>query len=178
MRTSAATLALLSGLALALPALAADSTIGDVSSCSSSSDKKCVSDIQKRWQREQRDFERAQQKKLDTWRDEHPQEVSAEWEQARRAFSDQLRKEAVEFREAMKAKQKAFYDALKKKIPTSDSRLQGRATQQNLPGQKECMEKYFNENPEMYRLCLRGKRTEMLLKLRQQAIDRSAEEQE
>lgn len=165
-------LAAVLGLALASPALAAETSFDNISSCTGEQDKKCVSDVQKRWQLEQRDFERAQQAKLDRWREENPQEISAEWQQARRAFSDQLRKEATEFREQMRAKQKAFYETLKEKRPTADTRLR-KGSQIQLPGQKECTEKYFS-NPEMYRLCLRSARVELLLKLRQQAIDRSA----
>lgn len=176
MRITTTSIGLLLGIALATPAFAAasDNVIQNLSSCKAT-DKKCVSDMQKRWQREQRDFDRAQQKKLNDWRDANPQTVSAEWEQARRAYSEVLRKEAIAFREDLKKRQKEFYDALKDKLPTGDSRLKATGSQITLPGQAECTEKFFS-NPEMYRLCLRGKRVEFLLKQRQQAIDKTKAE--
>lgn len=163
------------GLALSvLSAPLAHAEVLETSSCRDGS-KKCISDMQKRWQREQRDFDRAQQKKLDTWRKENPQVVSGEWDATRRAYSDVLRKEAQEFRAAMKEKQKAFYDALKKQIPTSDGRLQGIGQQPPLPGQTACAH-HLPGQPEMYRLCLRAERVNFLLKMRQTAEDRTKAE--
>lgn len=175
MRIATTSVGILLGIALASPAFAAvrgSGTITSLSSCRAT-DKKCVSDMQKQWQRQQRDFDRDQRKKLTEWLEAHPQVVSAEWEQERRAFSEQLLADAKAFREDLKKRQKEFYDALKEKIPTSDARLQGKGAQQLLPGQQECADKYLS-NPEMYRLCLRSARVDFLLKLRQQSIEKSA----
>lgn len=176
MRSALAATLLCAILASPVAALAADdvdmSVLGSSSACKKG-EKKCVFDMQRRWRIETEKFEQSLEIKKRKWKLEHPQEVSVEWRALQSAFTKQIHDEAVAYREAQRAREKAFYDAFKKLQTKGDSRLNATGSTSLLPGQENCD---LKGNPQIYRICMREYRIKFMLKERSR--DRTQEDTE
>lgn len=175
MRSVLATTLLCAALCVPVASLAADTDMSVLNSSSAckKGEKKCVFDMQRRWRIETEKFQQTLEAKKRRWKIEHPQEVSEEWRSLQRAFTEQILAEANAFRDAQRAREKAFFEAFKKLQTKGDSRLNATGAARLLPGQEKCD---LSGNPQVYRICMREYRVKFMVNERNR--DRSQEETE